>query len=108
LSSSFIMPRMLLPLIRANDSSMARLHAKKRCCIIIYEPTPQTKSFSNSPMTRKKTKGRIFALRQHTQTHRRILGVAGNIILAPVNQWLVMGQIIWSLPNPGFEPVTFR
>jgi hypothetical protein len=49
--------------------------------------------------------GLVIALRSQTPKHIR---AAGHITLTPVNQLLVMGQIIWSLTNPGFEPATFQ
>jgi hypothetical protein len=49
-----------------------------------------------------------FWLLLYAHRHRRILGTAGYNILTPANQLMVMGLRIWSLSNPGFEPVTFR
>jgi hypothetical protein len=47
----------------------------------------------------------VLALRPHT---RSILGAAGHMVLTSANLLLVMGQIIWSLSNLGFEPATFQ
>jgi hypothetical protein len=45
----------------------------------------------------------------YAHRHRSILGAAGHIILTPANQLMVMPWLkIWSLPNTGFEPLTFR
>jgi hypothetical protein len=49
----------------------------------------------------------FFWLLLYAHRHQTILGVAGHI-LTPANQLMVMGLKIWSLSNPGFEPVTFR
>jgi hypothetical protein len=61
-------------------------------------------SRQNSGGKKKRKNGCFTPTHRHTPKH--IKGTAGHIIVTPANQLLAVGQIIWSLPSPEFEPGT--
>jgi hypothetical protein len=56
------------------------------------------------------TKTILVWLLLYAHRHQSILGMAGQIVLTPANQLMVMGLKIWSLSSvqSGFEPASFR